>query len=232
MGIIVVSLGGSILFDSKGRFDYDFAGRIALALVRGFQSKGGRLIVLTGGGKRAREYANLAREKTGNEFFADRQAIKATRENAGELIKLLGGSAYGRVLESFDEADVALREGKIGVGGGMLEGLTTDAVAVLFAEKLGAKAVVNLGDTEGIYSADPRKSKSARRIGKMSHEELVKLAVANDSRKAGTHFVFDMVASKLAARGNIELRFANGRDLDQAMAAISGGKFVGTIVRN
>jgi uridylate kinase len=133
-------------------------------------------------------------------------------------------------MENFDQADLAFSKNKIGVGGGMLEGLTTDAVSALFAEKIKADFVVNLGDTDGIFTADPKKDKSAKRLAKMSHEELVKLAVEKDLRKAGTHFVFDLVASKLAARSNIELKFVNGKKLVEVEKALSGKPFAGTTV--
>ncbi|MFH1750387.1 MAG: UMP kinase [Candidatus Micrarchaeota archaeon] len=231
MPTIVVSLGGSLLFDKEGRFNLKDAKKLAGMLVS-VHSRGIRLIVITGGGRRAREYANAARRKHGTEFDADREAIRATRENARAIIGLMGSAAYGRVLEKFDDADNAFKRNKIAVGAGLLEGLTTDAVSVLFAEKARAAAVVNLGDTDGIYSSDPKKHKNAKRFTKMTHRELVDLAIKSDSRLAGTHFVFDLVAAKLAARSGMELRFVDGRDLGESEMAILGKKFSGTVVKS
>ncbi len=231
MARIVVSLGGSLLYDSSGRFDWQSASGLAGAL-REAKAQGTQLIVVVGGGKKAREYAGRARASNKGEFIADREAIKATRENAREMIKLLGNDAFGKVALSFDDAPAAMKQGRILVSGGMLEGLTTDSVSVLFAEMVKADAVVNLGDTEGIFTADPKKDRKAVPIKEMAHEDLVSLAARNDYRKAGTHFVFDLVASKLAARSNIDLRFADGRDARNAKAAIEGKKFRGTMVRN
>ncbi|MFH0971921.1 MAG: UMP kinase [Candidatus Micrarchaeota archaeon] len=230
MAMIVVSLGGSLLYGNGGKFDAAFAKKLAASIIVA-KNSGCPLILVVGGGKRAREYANKARAEGKGEFFADREAIKATRENANEMIKLLGEHAYGQVALSFDDSKNATKQNKILVSGGMLEGLTTDAVSVLFAEMVRADAVVNLGDTAGIYSADPKKDPKALRISKMSHSELVDLAVRNDQRKAGTHFIFDLVASKLSARSNIELRFIDGRNLSEVAAALSGRRFRGTVVK-
>ncbi|MEK6954243.1 MAG: UMP kinase [Candidatus Micrarchaeota archaeon] len=230
MKAIVISLGGSLLF-KEGKFDREHAAGLAKVFME-IAAKGQKLAIITGGGMRAREYANAARKKYGSEFFADREAIKATRENAMEMIKLIGKASYGKAMMAFDDIDAAFKTHNIALGGGMLEGLTTDAVSVLFAEKLGARCVVNLGDTDGIYTADPKKDRNAKRLEIMTHGELVDLAVKNDSRRAGTHFVFDLVAAKLAARSNIELRFVNGKDLISLKGAISGNHFDGTRVRD
>ncbi len=224
---IVISLGGSLLFGAGGKPDLEYIKKFS-ELIKGIGSA--ELIIITGGGRKAREYAKRVRDKTHNEFLADKEAIKATRENAKLLIEIIGKGAHNKVMESFDDAAAALKEGKIAIGGGMLEGLTTDAVSVLFAERYNASAVINAGDTEGIYSADPKGNKDAKKIANMTHSGLVELAIKNDSRKAGTNFVFDLVAAKLAARSNLELRFVNGRDLLQLKEAINGKEFKGTRV--
>ena len=64
----------------------------------------------------------------------------------------------------------------------------------------------------------------------MSYDELIALATKFDSREPKSPFVFDVVASKLAARSEIELVFANGRQQKEIEEAISG-KAVGTLVR-
>ena len=54
----------------------------------------------------------------------------------------------------------------------------------------------------------------------MTHEELIALAVKSDERRAGTNFVFDLIACKLAARSKIELRFVDGWDLVELKKAL------------
>ncbi|MEK6842913.1 MAG: UMP kinase [Candidatus Micrarchaeota archaeon] len=230
MKILVISLGGSILYGKDGKFNESHA--LAIANLFSKISKSNKLLVVVGGGKLAREYASASRNRQNNEFFADRAAIKATRKNAKKMMAFLPKIAYPKVLRSFDEANLALSKNNLVFSGGMLEGMTTDSVSVLFAEMLGAKTVINLGDTDGIYSSDPKKNPSAKKFSIMPHSQLVDLASKNDQRRAGTNFVFDLIASKLSARSNIELCFVNGKNLLEVENALLGKKFNGTIVRD
>jgi uridylate kinase len=131
-----------------------------------------------------------------------------------------------------DQAFNALRNNLIPLSGGMLEGLTTDAISVLLAERLEASHVVNISNVDAVYSADPKVDPKAKRFTEMTHAELVDLAAKGDSRKARTNFVFDLVATKIAARSNIEIHFVAGKNLDGVKAAILRQKHAGTVVRD
>lgn len=229
MRTVVVSLGGSMLFSNKG-VDTDYLKKITQLLLK--LSKETKLAVVTGGGTFAREYAHAIRESSGNEFLADRAAVLATKANATMLIAALGQMAYPKIIQDPDDAIAAVTLGKIPVGCGILEGVTTDFDAMLIAERIKADALVNLSNTDGVYSADPKKDKGAKKLQKMAHQQLVDMAAAADARRAGTNFVFDIVACKVAARANIELHFVNGRDLKQVEHAILGKPHQGTVVKD
>ncbi len=66
---------------------------------------------------------------------------------------------------------------------------------------------------------------------KMSYDELIALAASSDKRKAGTNFVFDLLACKLISRSNIETHFVSGKSLKDVEAAIEGKKHSGTVVK-
>ncbi len=212
-------------------------GEIDIAYVKGFCSMvsrlkrgGAKLVVVVGGGKTAAKYANAARELVASEFFADRLAIDATRLNAKLVIAALGEDAFPKVIKDIDDTFHAFREGLVPVGAGLLEGMTTDAVAALLAERLGAGHLVNVSNVDAIYDSDPKKNPGAKRLAQMTHAQLLALAERDDSRKARTNFVFDVVATKIAARSNIPLHFVSGRDLAEVERAIAGGKHAGTVV--
>ncbi|MBI5635930.1 UMP kinase [Candidatus Micrarchaeota archaeon] len=227
---IVISLGGSLLFNENG-IDTKVV-KSACELFLKLKKEGKKLVVIVGGGKTARDYTNAVRELTGNEFFADRLAIDGTRMNALLLISVLGDEAYPKVVTDFDETFYALKQGLLPVGAGMLEGITTDTDAILIAERLGATHLINASNVDGIYSADPRKDPKAKKFEEITHQKLIELATIGDARKARTNFVFDLVASKLAARSNVELHFVPGRNLDELEKAIKGQKHSGTIVKD
>jgi uridylate kinase len=90
---------------------------------------------------------------------------------------------------------------------------------------------VNVSNVDAIYDSDPRKNKNAKRFTKMTHDELIRLAVESDGRTAGTHFVFDILACKLIARSKIETHFVSCKNLDSIKSAIDGKTHDGTIVK-
>jgi uridylate kinase len=224
---IVLSVGGSLL--NPGKPDFDFIKKLA-SLLRKLKGKH-QFAVVCGGGVPAREQASHMRKLGGSEFLADETAILCTRMNALLLMASLGDDAYPSVAESFREAAGAMCSGKIVLMGGTIPGITTDTDAALLAEGIGAARIVNLSNVDGIYTADPRKDKNARKMSRMSFSQLVELASKYDQRKAGTHFIFDLIACKLISRSGIETHFIYGKNLAEVQSAIEGKTHSGTIVK-
>ncbi|MFQ5406581.1 MAG: UMP kinase [Candidatus Micrarchaeia archaeon] len=235
---VVVSLGGSLLFAHNSKYyekagkkpEYDEKFLKELTSTIKEASTQVKLAIVVGGGALAKTYCEQQRKNGKNEFFADRAAITATIENAQKLAKTLGDNAT--IANSFDEASQAIENNKIALLHGMLEGITTDTVAVLTAERLDAQALVNASNINAIYDSDPNKNPKAKKFNSMTHKQLIKLAFENDDRTARTNFPFDLVASKLAARENLEIRFVNGNKAANIKKAILNQKFEGTLVKN
>jgi len=186
--------------------------------------------ILTGGGIVARTYANAARELGASEYEADSIAITSTRQNAQILLCALlaaGVDAHRRVLTDFERAGAM--ENKAIVMGGTIPGITTDTDAVLLAEAIGAKRLINISNVPGIYDSNPKTNPKAKKFERMGYEQLIKLASESDKRMAGTNFVFDMLACKLIARSRIETHFVSD-ELKEIEAAMEGRKHNGTIV--
>lgn len=225
---VVLSVGGSLI--NPGKPDVEFLKRLS-KLIRKLSGKY-QFSVLCGGGQPARDYAAAVRGFGGNEFVADEAAIMMTRANAFIVAAALGDMAYPGVMEDFSNAGeaVTVAINKVVVMGGTIPGFTTDADAALLAEKIGAKKLINLSNIDGIYDRPPKKP-GAKKFATMTHVKLVRLANEYDMRTAGTNFVFDNVACKIAARSDIETHFVYGKDLKQVEAAITGGKHKGTVVK-
>ncbi|VVB66742.1 Uridylate kinase [Candidatus Gugararchaeum adminiculabundum] len=224
---VVLSIGGSLI--NPGEPDTDFLEKIASLL----KKMPYRFGLVCGGGKVARHYAKAVRDLKGNEFEADETAVISTKQNARLLIAALGKEAYPTVMNDFEKAgEVACNEKvKFIVMGGTIPGITTDTDAVLLAEKLRAKRVINLSNVDGIYDSNPKENPKAKKYDAMSFDQLVELANRSDQRKAGTNFVFDVMACKLIARSKIETHFVNGKNLKDVEKAINGEKHSGTIVK-
>lgn len=224
---VVLSIGGSTI-NPEGKPSLKFL----KAMARMIKESRNEFGILTGGGSIARIYANAARELGANEYEADAIGITSTRQNAQLLITALAGAGvdvYRHVIIDFEEAKG--RKNKVVVMGGTIPGITTDTDAVLLAEAIGATRLVNISNVEGIYDTNPKKNPKAKKYARMSYNELIKLAAENDSRSAGTHFVFDMLACKLIARSRIETHFVSGDSMEDIKNAIEGKKNNGTVVR-
>lgn len=224
---IVLSVGGSLL--NPGKPDFDFIEKLA-SLLKRLKTRY-HFAVVCGGGVPARELASHVRKLRGSEFLADETAILCTRMNALLLMASLGDDAYPSVAESFREAAGAVNSGRIVLMGGTIPGITTDTDAALLAEGIGAARIVNLSNVDGVYTADPRKSKEAKKLNGMSFSQLVKLASEHDKRMAGTRFIFDIIACKLIARSGIETHFVYGKNLNEVQSAIEGKRHSGTVVK-
>lgn len=222
---VVLSLGGSLVNTENG-FDKAYVEGIKEMVL----ASGHRFGIVVGGGREARKKAEKVRKKGGNEFEADEKAIKVTRKNAKMIAEVFGGIANQKIPKYFDQ--VKMEDGQnVIVMGGTIPGITTDTDAVLLAEKLHASRLVNISNVDAIYDSNPKDNPNAKRFSEMGYEELIGLAVRSDQRKAGTNFVFDLLACKLIARSKIEAHFVSGKNMDDLKKAIEGKPHSGTVVR-
>ncbi len=226
--MIVISLGGSLLFGDNSDFNLKYLKDLSSVLLKAHAKEGTAVIV--GGGRTASKYVTAGREFGASEFECDTLAIRVTRMNSRIVALSLGDAAI--YCQNLQEAEDAMKRGKLPVLGGLLEGITTDAVSMLLAEKAGAKVVANLSAIDYLYSGDPKTDKTAKKLEKVTHEELTQLAVGGDKRMARTNFPFDLVACRLSQRSNVELRFVDGHNLKEVQNALEGKAFKGTVVKD
>ena len=127
-----------------------------------------RVYVVVGGGGEARRYIGVARTLGIDEATLDETGILVTRLNARLLIAALGDAAYPRVPETYAAAKECGVAGRIVVMGGVAPGQTTDAVAAVLAEEVGADLLINATSVPGIFTADPKRDPSATRYETMT----------------------------------------------------------------
>jgi len=187
--------------------------------------------IVVGGGPPARAYAKAARLLGAGEFDADQIAIMSTKQNAKLVLAALGDMAPGDVMHGFEKAREMARQHRAVVMGGTIPGITTDTDAVLLAEAIGAKRLVNVSNVAGVYDSDPQENPRARKFDTMTYDELITLAISSDKRTAGVNFVFDLLACKLIARSKIEAHFVSWKDMASVKSAIDGKRHGGTVVR-
>ena len=221
---MVVKLTGK-LFDDRSRAGVlrEIAGVISRKASEGF-----RLAVVVGGGRRAREYIELGRELGLAEGVLDMVGIEVSRVNALLLASLVGGVAHLPVPRSVEEFLRAWSTGRVVVLGGLQPGQSTNAVAAVVAELVGADLLVNATDVAGIYDSNPKENPNARLLKEVRVEVLE--GMLRSEELAGLYELFDRVAMNIVKRSRMPLVFLSAYDVKSLEGAIEGGEFTGTRV--
>jgi uridylate kinase len=183
-------------------------------------------IVITGGGKIARLYINLARSLGSDEATLDIMGIEVSRLNARLLIIALNGLAYSQVPTDLEKVAIAVESGKIVVVGGLHPGQSTNATSALIAEKIKASKFLNATDVDGIYNSDPNTNKNSKLFKEVTIEQCMKI-LQRGSSMAGTYDLMDIVALKVIERSNISTRVLRS-DVANIKNAINGKHWIGT----
>jgi uridylate kinase len=219
-----VSIGGSVLVDEKPN-----VAKIAKfsESINNLLRENHKFALVVGGGKTCRNYQAAAKALGANNFFLDEIGIKVTRINASLLTQTIE-NAFPKVLTDVAGVHEIVEQGKTPIFGGLLPGITTDAVAALIAERMQG-TFINLSNVDGVYSADPSKSRSAKFYPELSYERLISIIQMAETRP-GQNVVVDMPAALILKRSKIRALFMGGDDLENFESAVRGGEFRGTVV--
>ncbi len=225
--MMCISLGGSIVSRRNG-VNVSYIRKLSKLLMH-YKDKY-RFIITVGGGYTTRLYIHSSKQFLKNNAVLDEIAIAITRINALIVKSLLSDlGVYPNIVTSLHELRMAANTSGILVLGGLLPGLSTDAVAVLSSEVLGSKVVINVSHESYIYDRHPSE-KGAKRLESLDHNKLISVASLYDSREAGSNFLFDLVASKLSRRSGIEIRFVND-NINELRLALDNKKYSGSKVK-
>jgi len=220
---VVISIGGSVLARELNPEKFKSYASMLKEL-----SKKNAVFVITGGGRAAREYINVARGLGADEATCDILGIEITRINARLLIAALGESAYHEPPLDYNQAKKASLSGRIVVMGGVVPGQTTDAVSAVLAEYTGSELLINATSTDGVYTSDPKKNKDARKFETMTPGQLIEVVMKTEM-VAGANSPVDLLAAKIIERSNIKTIVLNGESPQNIFDAVYG-KHTGTVI--
>lgn len=221
---IVVRIGGSVIANP---INTELIAKYA-DTIKDLKQQGQEVAVVLGGGALARQFIGLAKDLGLDMNAQDEVAISCSRLFAQLFLKRLGEVAANKVSVSPDEAAAYLAEGKIAVMGGLRPGITTDTVATLVAEKIGADLLIKGSDQNGVYNKDPRKHPDAIKLDHLTFDELAKVFEQNE-HKAGIHQIIDPEAVKVLKRSHIKTVVVSGYEPQNMLAAV-GGENVGSVI--
>lgn len=238
--VFVISLGGSLVAPEAGRVDVEFLKKFR-ALILKYVVKGNRFAIIVGGGKLCRAWQGALRQARGilperiRQLAEESKAfkndldwigIRTTQANAELVRAIFGKFAYPRVVADPEEK---VGNFKIVIGAGFKPGHSTDYDAIVRAQTIGAKTVLNLSDVPYIYNKDPKKFKDAKPFKRLLWQEYIKLF--GGAWQPGVNLLFDSKASQLARRARIAVTFISGKDLKNLDNYFNGKAFEGTVVR-
>jgi len=222
---IIISLGGSIVVPD----DPDFSFIIQFKeLVLKWVSLGKRFFIIVGGGKTCRNY-NEALKKVINPSTEDLDwlGIYATRLNAELVLLSFEGVTPSQIVT--DPSVIHNLKEDVIIGAGWKPGCSTDYDAVLVAEQLNSKKIINLSNVDYVYESDPGVNPNAKKFENLSWKEY--RSFISSEWGAGMSTPFDPIASKKADEMGIELAFINGHDLESLENYLEGKPFKGTIIK-
>jgi uridylate kinase len=223
---IVIKYGGSLLFEN-GAIRTERVDAVC-DIVRERVARGHRVGLVVGGGWTARHY--IAALAAGYPVAdKDLVAVLATRLNAMLFISRLADLAAPYPPSSYEELARAAKGGAVVVSGGLQPGQSTNAVAALLCEAMGASVLVNASNVSYVYDRDPRTNPDAVPLSDLTYEELTGI-IAGNGASAGQYALFDMVAASIVARSKIVLHFVDG-SMPQTIRDVLEGKKAGTTVQ-
>jgi len=221
---LVLRIGGSVV---ASPFNPALLNGYADLLMK-LKREGHVVAAVVGGGSLAREMIRVAKEMGLKEPEQDEVAISVSRLVAQLLLMKLGEVAAGKVAMSIEEAADFVKDGKVVVMGGLKPGMTTDAVAAMLAERIGADLLVKATDQEGIYTRDPRKHRDVRKLDVLSFDDLTQF-FEKEKHEAGIHQVLDPEAVRILKKRKTRTIVLNGFTPNNVLLAVKGKK-VGTLI--
>lgn len=222
MKVIAISLGGSVILRDNN-INVEFLRKFKKLIQ---QEKNTKFIIVTGGGFINRKYTDAATLFTSSNYIMDELGIAVTRVNATLVSSLFN---ITKIARNIDEIKQGLVNDRIVVSGGVMPGISTDAVTALAAEASDCKELLNISRSGGIFQDRSGKAKNKKFDKEITYEELLEYAIAKDKRTARSNFIFDAIACRIVQRSGIRVHFV-GEKIEEIEKAIHGKPHLGTVV--
>lgn len=226
---LVIKIGGSLILDKDGQIQVAEIKKFA-KVIETLLKDGHDIVIVVGGGSEARKYIAAMRALGASEGYCDEIGIRVSRVNARLLINALKGMVYPIPPRTLEEMLQAGSSRRAVVLGGLQPGQSTNAVAAIAAEMLGANILINATDVDGIYTADPNINPNAEKFDEITTENFFQLIDKRDSNFAGKYQLFDILALKIVERSKINTHFISGKNPENILKVVKGEKLGTRIV--
>jgi len=226
---VVLKLSGEALMNSgkDGIIDFDFVGRIAKQIKR-CTSEGVSFAIVIGGGNIWRG-AGKTIDRTRADHMGmlatviNSLAVQSVLEENGIETRTMTALQMNQVAEPYirNKALSHMKKGRVVIiacGSGNPY-FSTDTAAVLRGAELGAEVVLFAKNIDGVYTADPKKDPSAKKIDNITYDDIIHKDLA----------VIDSTASAFGRDNDLPLLLFGLNDPENIYRAVNGDK-IGTIV--
>lgn len=222
---VVMSVGGSLIVPDQ--IDTDFLQSLKSLVEHQIAASGRRFVIIAGGGKTARRYQDAAASVSDlDPEDLDWMGIHATRLNGHLLRTIFRDIAHPVMITNPDDVMDVPEETPLVIAAGYRPGASTDLRAVQIAKLRGAQKLMNLSNTDYVYTADPRKDTHAQKIEDISWSDFLKLIPTEWN--PGLSSPFDPVAAREAQKLGLEVVNINGTKTEEIEKYLSGEPFIGT----
>lgn len=226
---IVMSVGGSLIVPDQ--IDSTFLQQLHRFIIEQTTTHGRRFIIITGGGRTARNYQDAARAVTElDPEDLDWMGIHSTRLNGHLLRTIFRDIAYRVMITNPDDILDAPPDAKLIIAAGYRPGSSSDLRAVQIAERVGAHKLINLSNIDYVYTDNPKTNPSAQKIEDITWTEFRQLIPADWD--PGLSSPFDPVAAREAEALGLEVANINGQDFTALQNYLDGKPFVGTRIHS
>ena len=230
---VLLKLSGEALAPqdrADGILNFDFIGEIALQIKK-CVDEGTQIAIVIGGGNiwRGAKGVQVTRSRSDNMGMLattiNSLAVKTGIENAGIPCEVLSALPMDKIAEYYtsEKAIKYLEEGKVVIvsGGSGNPYFSTDTAAVLRACELECEASLFAKNIDGIYTADPKTDKNAKKLDKLTYTEII-----DKNLKA-----IDLTAAAFGRENNIDL-IVFGLKEDNSIVRVCAGEKLGTVISN
>ncbi len=226
---LVISLGGSLI---TGDFTAEKIKGYAKVLLR-INSTADKLVIVTGGGKLARDYIDIIKEIGMDHTAQDKMAIQVTHLNAKLMAIALNhverDIANETIPETEKEIENMLDRQSILVCGGTIPGQSTDNVSAKIARSIKADLLINASNVDGVYDSDPQKNKNAKKHKTLTYDEFIKI-ISKNEQSPGKYALFDKQAAQIIKQQKIRTIMIDADNPEDIMKAVNG-THSGTIIQ-
>ena len=224
---IVIALGGSIIVSDK--INTGFL-REFREFILNFLKEEKKFIIVTGGGKIARDYQNAASEIVDlSDEDKDWLGIHATRLNGHLLRAIFFDIAHPVILDDPNKKIDNESDYNLFIASGWRPGWSTDYVAALLTKRFGTKRLIIATKISHVYDDDIEKNTNAKPYDIISWDKYI--SMVGSTWIPGMKSPVDPIAAKFCKENGIEAIVAKGTQLDNLGNILREEKFIGTVVK-